>query len=69
MPIKQGHDNPLWFCTQCGDDFRRWMQLPGEVRREFLRQRPPYDITRLLEDRCPRCGSPYLTKATGRRGA
>ena len=64
MPIEPGQYNPLWRCTSCGDDFCTWLQLPGDVRREFLRQRPHYDITRLLENRCPRCGAPYLTTAT-----
>ena len=66
MPSELGQYHPRWRCTQCGDDFRHWMQLPGEDRRQFLRQRPYYDITRLLEDRCPRCGSPYRPTATGR---
>ena len=63
MQIEQGQYNAPWRCTQCGDDFRAWLQLPGEDRREFLRQRPQYDITRLVENRCPRCGYPYQKKA------
>ena len=62
MQIEQGQYNPLWLCAQCGDDFRAWLLLPGEDRREFLRQRPQYEITRLLENRCPQCGYPYQTE-------
>ena len=59
MSIVQGQYNPMWLCQQCGDDFRAWLQIPGEDRREFLHQSPQYDITYLLENRCPRCGNPY----------
>ena len=62
MQIEQGQYNARWLCAHCGDDFRAWLLLPGEDRRMFLRHRPHYDITRLLENRCPRCGSPYQKK-------
>jgi len=32
------------------------MQLPGEDRREFLRRRPGWEITLLLESCCPYFG-------------
>jgi hypothetical protein len=48
-----------WYCHQCGADFRDWLSLPGEVRREFLRARPEYDIVNLTEERCPRCDASY----------
>lgn len=48
-----------WLCRWCGDDFRAWLQIPGEDRRCFLRQRPEYDIVNLIDERCPRCGAPY----------
>jgi hypothetical protein len=35
------------------------LQLPGEDRRAFFRDRPHYDVIGLLENRCPRCGMPY----------
>lgn len=54
-----GPYKPDWLCGVCGADFRTWMQLPGEDRRQFLRERPDWDITLLaLEGRCPRCGGP-----------
>lgn len=68
MPLEPGQYHPVWRCRPCGDDFRGWMQLPGAVRREFLRQRPQYDITRLLENHGPRCGAPYPPIARGGSG-
>lgn len=62
MQIEQGQYNARWLCAYCGDDFRAWLQIAGEDWREFLRRRPYYDITRLLEHRCPRCSYPYRSE-------
>ncbi len=59
MPIQSGDYHAHWHCVHCGGDFRAWLQIPGEDRRAFLRIRSNYDITNLLDDRCPCCGAPY----------
>ena len=56
QPTEPGPYEPGWLCQACGVDWRGWMQLPGEDRREFMRQRPGWEITLLLEDCCPACG-------------
>lgn len=57
--FQQNQYEPTWLCDACGVDFRNWMQLPGEDRREFVRQRPGWEITLLIDDCCPACGKPY----------
>ena len=51
---------PAWLCQACSADFRGWMQLPGEDRREFMRQRPGWEVTLLLEGCCPACGKRFV---------
>ena len=60
-PAEQGRYSyePGWLCQACSADFRTWMQIPGEDRREFLRQRPGWEITLLLEGCCPACGEQF----------
>ncbi len=38
FPVPERYE-PDWLCQTCGADFRTWMRLPGEDRRELLHQR------------------------------
>jgi hypothetical protein len=62
-----GRYEPRWLCQACGADFRQWMQLPGEVRRAFLRRRPS-SIIELCGKACPGGvrGTGTMLKATPR---
>jgi len=60
QPTEAGRYEPTWLCQACSADFRNWMQIPGEDRRDFLRRHMGWEITLLLEGCCPACGERFV---------
>ena len=43
-PTELGPYEPGWLCHACSADFRHWMQLPGEDRRDLDAGAVPADV-------------------------